>query len=78
MATTIKLGEETKSHLDQYRENKNESYDDVIKKLIYIARTAKKEPELAREVIVEIEKARERIRKGKFVTEEEARKRLGL
>jgi len=35
-------------------------------------------PKLSRESILAIKQARERIRKGKFVTEEDARKRLGL
>lgn len=77
-ATTIKLHEETKTELDLFREYKNESYDEVIKKVIYIAKTSKKEPELSKEVIEAIEKARARIKKGKFLTEEEAKKRLGL
>jgi predicted transcriptional regulator len=75
MATTIKIHENTKMQLDKFREYKNESYDEVIKKVIYIA---KSEPELSEETIRDIERARERVKKGKFVTEEEARKRLGL
>ncbi len=77
-ATTIKLHEDTKKQLDQFREYKNESYDEVIKKVIFIAKTCEKEPELSKETIRAIEKARERIKKGKFVTEEEAKKRLGF
>ena len=77
-STTIKIREETKHELDLFREYKSESYDEVIKKVVYIAKKCKKEPELSRETIEAIEKARERMRKGRFVTEEEARKRLGL
>lgn len=77
-ATTIKVYEETKSELDQFREHKNESYDEVIKKVLYIANTCKTQPELSKETIEAIEKSRERMRKGKFLTEAEARKRLGL
>ena len=76
--TTIKLHEETKLELDQFREYKNESYDEVIRKMIYIAKNVKKQPELSKETVDAIEKARERFRKGKFLTSEEARKRLGL
>jgi hypothetical protein len=46
--------------------------------MVFIAKHCEQEPELSKEAIRAIEKARERIRKGKFVTEEEARKRLGL
>ena len=77
-ATTIKIYEDTKSELDTFREYKNESYDEVIKKVVYIAKNAKEEPELSRETIEAIEKARVRIKKGHFLTEKEAKKRLGL
>ena len=77
-ATTIKIYEDTKSQLDTFREYKNESYDEVIKKVIYIAKNVIEEPELSKETLEAIEKARERIKRGHFLTEEEARKRLGL
>ncbi len=77
-ATTIKIHEETKHELDQFREYGGESYDEVIKKVVFIAKTCEKEPELSRETMKAIEKARERIKKGKFLTEAEAKKRLGL
>lgn len=76
--TTIKLHEDTKSELDQFREYKNESYDELIKKMIYIAKNINQNPKLSEETVKAIEKARERIKKGKFLTEEEAKKRLGL
>ena len=76
--TTIKLQKNTKSQLDMFREYKNESYDEVIKKVIYIAKFAKKQPELSAEAIAAIERARARIKKGHFLTEEEAKKKLGL
>ena len=76
--TTIKIYEDTKEQLDNYREYKNESYDEVIKKILYIVEKVKEEPELSKETIESIEKARERIKKGKFLTEAEAKKRLGL
>ena len=77
-ATTIKIHKETKAEIDQFREYKNESYDEVLRKLIYIVKKLKKEPELSQETIKAIESARLRIKKGHFVTEEEARRRLGL
>lgn len=77
-STTIKIHEDTKLELDYFREYGNESYDEVIKKVVFIAKTCKTEPELSRETIQAIEKARERIKKGKFLTEAEAKKRLGL
>ncbi len=77
-ATTIKVQRDTKMELDKFKEYKNESYDEVIKKIVYIIKTSKKDPELSQEVVSNIEKARDRLRKGKFLTEEEARKKLGL
>jgi predicted transcriptional regulator len=77
-ATTIKLQTETKYQLDTFREYKNESYDEVINKLVYIVKNVKKNSELSKETIVAIEKARERIKKGNFLTEEQAIKRLGF
>ncbi|MCF7861844.1 hypothetical protein K9M79_06380 [Candidatus Woesearchaeota archaeon] len=77
-ATTIKIHGETKSELDKFREYRNESYDEVIHKLVHIAKHLKTEPELSKETIEAIEAARERIKKGKFVIEAEAAKRLGF
>lgn len=77
-STTIKIHKDTKTKIDQFREYKNESYDEVIKKLIFIVKNLKKEPELSEETLRAIEKARVRIKKGHFVSEAEARKRLGL
>ncbi len=76
--TTIKIYGNTKTQLDLFREYKNESYDEVIKKIIYIVKSFKKKPELSKDAIDAIEKARMRIKSGHFLTEMEARKRLGL
>ena len=38
----------------------------------------KKQPELSKETVIAIEEARKRIKAGNFITEEEARKRLGF
>ena len=77
-ATTIKIHEDTKIELDHFREYKNESYDEVLRKVLFIAKTSKTEPKLSKETIEAIERARERMKKGKFLTEAEARKRLDL
>lgn len=77
-ATTIKIHGETKNQLDKFREYKNESYDEVIKKMVYILKKIKTHPELSKEAVIAIEKARKRIKAGNFVTEEEAKKRLGF
>lgn len=73
-ATTIKLHHETKSKLDTFREYKNESYDEVISKLIHIV----KNPSLSKATLKAIEEARARYKRGIYVNEKEARRRLGL
>jgi len=78
MSTTIKIHEDTKSQLDQFREYKNESYDEVIRKVVYIAKKCKKEPRLSKEAIEQIEHARKRMAAGEYYTMEEVKKRLGL
>ena len=77
-ATTIKLQKTTKSQLDQFREYKNESYDEVIRKMLFIARKAKTQPTLSKEAVIAIENARKRMKAGDFLTEDEARRRLGF
>ncbi len=77
-ATTIKLNSDTKAELDTFREYKNESYDEVVKKIVFIAKSCKTQPKLSVETMNSIEKARARIKQGKFLTEAEARKRLGI
>jgi len=77
-ATTIKIHMQTKSALDKFREFKNESYDEVIQKMIYIAKKAKTNPTLSKKAVQAIEDARKRIKAGNFVSEKEARKRLGF
>lgn len=78
MPTTIKIHQDTKSELDRFREYKNESYDEVIRKMVFIVKKCKTSPALSKRAVEDIEKARERIRRGHFVSEEEAWKRLGL
>ncbi len=73
-ATTIKVHKDTKALLDRYREYRNESYDEVIRKVVVMLN----EPKLSKDAIAAIDRARARIQAGKFVTEEEARRRLGL
>lgn len=76
--TTIRINPNTKIELDGFRQYKNESYDELVRKLIHLAKTCEKEPKLSQETIQEIKEAREKIKKGQFYTEEEAKKILGL
>ena len=76
--TTIRINSRTKFDLDSFRQYKNESYDELVRKLIFLAKTCEKEPKLSQQTIAEIKEARERIKKGEFYTEDEAKKILGL
>jgi hypothetical protein len=76
--TTIKLYQDTKKELDSFREYKNESYDELIKKILYVVKNFKKKPELSTETLASIERARNRIKRGELIDEKNARKRLGL
>jgi len=76
--TTIRLNPETKAKLDEFRQYKNESYDELVRKLIYLTKMCEKRPKLSQKTIIEINGARERIRKGEFYTEKEAKDILGL
>ncbi len=78
METTIRLNPRTKSDLDTFRQYKNESYDELVRKLIQLAKICEKQPQLSQKTIQEIKEARENIKKGEFYTEEEAKKILGL
>lgn len=77
-STTIKLDFDTKRELDSFREYKNESYDEVVSKLLYIAKNLKENPELSEETITAIDSARARIKKGNFISEKDALGRLGF
>jgi len=76
--TTIRINPKTKSELDLFRQYRSESYDELVRKLIYLARLTEKKPLLSQKTIQEIKEARERIKKGEFYSEEEAKKILGL
>ena len=78
MQTTIRLNQETKVELDNFKQYKNESYNELVRKLIYIAKMCEKQPKLSKKTIQEIKEARERIKSGEFYTEAEAKKILGL
>jgi len=78
METTIRLNVQTKEALDKFKQYKNESYNELIRKLIYIVNTCEDEPKLSQKTIKEIKEARVRISKGELYTEEEAKKILGL
>ena len=78
METTIRLNKVTKEQLDAFKQYKSESYDELVRKLIYLVKMCEKEPKLSQKTILEIKQARERIKKGEFYTQEEVEKSFGL
>ena len=72
MSTTIQISDNVKSILDRMKIIERETYNDVIERMI------EDDLELNKKTKIEIEEARKRIKSGKFITQEEAKKRLGL
>ena len=58
--TTIKLLEETKFRIEKLREHKRESYDDILRKILYVLNVARDEPENARKILEKISDIRQR------------------
>ena len=76
--TTIKVRTATKQALDTLREYPGESYDKLVGKAVFIAKRAKKEPQLSKKLLRQIEESRERYARGEYYTEDEAWKILGV
>ena len=55
-----------------------ESNDEIVRKVVHIAKLSEKEPKLSQKTILEINQARKRIKEGNFYSEEEAKKILGV
>ena len=72
MSTTIQISDNVKSVLDGMKMIGRETYNDIIERMI------EDDLELNEKTKTEIEEARKRIKSGKFITQEEAKKRLGL
>ena len=56
--TTIKLEKETKKRIDKLKEHKRETYEDVLRKILYILNTVKVEPEKAQKILNKIDKVK--------------------
>lgn len=54
--TTIKLDKVTKGRLDKLKISKNESYDEVIQKILHILNLCKNNPTEAKERLHEIDR----------------------
>ena len=72
--TTIKLLEETKIRIEKLREHKRESYDDILKKILYILNTARDSPEKAKRILERISELRNRMLEEEKQQEENLKK----
>lgn len=52
--TTIKLLKETKLRIEKLREHKGESYDDILRKVLYILNVARDDPDKAIRILERI------------------------
>ena len=72
MSTTIQISDNVKKVLDRMKMIERETYNEIIERMI------EDDLELNEKTKKEIEEARKRIKSGKFITQEKAKKRLGL
>ena len=63
--TTIKLQKETKQRLDKLKEHTRESYDDILKKMLYVLNVVRESPEKAKGILEFIDEKRARNLKQK-------------
>ena len=59
--TTIKLLEETKLRIEKLREHKRESYDDILRKILYILNVVREDPEKSKKILERIDELRKRM-----------------
>ena len=72
--TTIKLLEETKMRIEKLREHKRESYDDILRKILYVLNTARESPEKARRILERISDLRQRMLEEEAEQKEDLKK----
>ena len=72
MPTTIQISDNVKLVLDKMKMLERETYNNIIERMI------EDDLELNEKTKKDIEEARKRIKAGKFITHEEAKRRLGL
>ena len=59
--TTIKLKKETKKRIEKLREHKRETYDELIRKMLYVLNTVKIEPYKAQEILNKVDEIRKKM-----------------
>jgi|TARA_Y100000310_G_C20168542_1_gene572523 hypothetical protein len=59
--TTIKIQKETKARIEKLREHKRETYDDILRKILYVLNKNRDDPDKARKILVKIDELRKRM-----------------
>jgi predicted transcriptional regulator len=72
MSTTIQISDNVKNTLDKMKMLERETYNDIIERML------EDDLELNAQTKKDIEEARKRIKSGKFYTQEEVEKKLGI
>ena len=53
--TTLKVHKETKERLDKLKEHEKETYEQVLRKILFILNTSRKNPEKAQKIMNKID-----------------------
>jgi hypothetical protein len=69
--TTIKIHKETKERLDKLKENKRETYEEVLKKILFILNTSKTNPQRARSLMRRIDGSQKNVKQYTEVYEKD-------
>jgi serine/threonine-protein kinase RIO1 len=76
--TTIKLSKETKKRLDNLREYKKESYDEILGKILSVLNMSKLDPLKARRILGQIYMKRMRLKDSKVYSAKELEDKFNL
>ncbi len=68
--TTMKLQKETKQRIEKLREHKRETYDDILRKILWILNNIRPFPEKAQNTLNKIDEQRARQEKEKLQVED--------
>jgi hypothetical protein len=72
--TTIKLHRETKERLSRLKENKRETYEEIIRKILYILNKIRKDPTSSNRLLLKIDNNIRR--KEKYTKEKDSKNKL--
>lgn len=76
--TTIKLLKETKLRIEKLREHKKESYDDILRKILYVLNVARHDPEKSKRVLERISEIRMKTLENEKNQKEDLKREKGL